>query len=65
MQETHKAIAGVIYSVKDAEFTVYEAMYFLPWLDSPTGLRPSACWPFEITLRHTTLGRVPLDGRSL
>jgi len=25
------------------------------------GLRPPHCQDFEITLRHTTLGRTPLD----
>jgi len=28
---------------------------------SPSGPRPPHCWCFEITLRHTTLGRIPLD----
>jgi hypothetical protein len=32
-----------------------------PWLDSPSGPRPSHCWGFEIRLRHTTLSRTPLD----
>ena len=34
---------------------------FFPWLDSPSELRTPHCWGFEITLRHTTLGRTPLD----
>jgi hypothetical protein len=32
----------------------------LSWLDIPSGPRPH-CRGFEITLRHTTLGRTPLD----
>jgi hypothetical protein len=31
------------------------------WLYSLGGQRPPRCWGFEITLRHTTLGRTPLD----
>ena len=33
--------------------------YFFSWLDSPSGRRFQ--WGFEITLRHTTLSRTPLD----
>jgi hypothetical protein len=33
--------------------------YFLfPWLYSSGGPRPPHCWGFEITLSHTTLGRI-------
>jgi hypothetical protein len=32
-----------------------------PWLDSHSGSRPPHCSGFEITLRHTALGRTPLD----
>ena len=35
--------------------------YIAPWLDSPCGPRPYHCWGSEITLRHTTFGRTPLD----
>jgi hypothetical protein len=35
-----------------------------PWLDSPSGLGPSHCRGFDITLRYTTCGRTPLDERS-
>ena len=34
---------------------------FFSWLDSTGGSRPYHCWGFEITLRHTTHGRTPLD----
>ena len=34
---------------------------FFLWLDSPRGPRPPHRWIFEITLRHTTLGRTSLD----
>jgi len=37
---------------------------FLPWCRSPTGPRPPHYRGFTITLRHTTLGRTPLDWRS-
>ena len=34
------------------------------WLIYPSGHRPLHCWGFVITLRHTTLGRTPLqEGR--
>ena len=29
--------------------------------DSPSGTGPPHCWGFEITLRHTTIGRTSLD----
>ena len=35
--------------------------FFIPWLGSPSGPRPIHCSGFEVTLRHTTLGRTPLD----
>ena len=31
---------------------------------APTWQRPPHCRGFMITLRHTTVGRTPLDGRS-
>ena len=34
--------------------------FFFSWLDSPSGPWPPR-WGFEITLRHTTLGRTRLD----
>jgi hypothetical protein len=34
---------------------------FLPWRDSPSGPRPYRYREFTITLRHKTLGRIPLD----
>ena len=39
--------------------------FFFPWLDSPHKRRPPHCWGFEITLRHITLGRTPLNGWSV
>ena len=38
--------------------------FFLPWRNSFSGPRPPLCGGFTITLRHTTLGRTPLDERS-
>ena len=38
--------------------------FFVSWLDSPGGPRTSNCRDFVITLRHNTLGRIPLDERS-
>jgi hypothetical protein len=35
--------------------------FFPTWLDTPSGSGPPHCWCFEIALRHTTLGRTPLD----
>jgi hypothetical protein len=35
------------------------------WLDRPSRPRPPHCWGFEITLRHTTLCRTTMDGRSI
>jgi hypothetical protein len=40
---------------------VIRILHFLSWLYSPSGPRPPHCWGFEITFRHTTLGRTPLD----
>jgi hypothetical protein len=34
------------------------------WFDSLSGLRPPHCRGFTIILRHTTLGRTPLDKGS-
>jgi len=34
---------------------------YLAWLDSPRGSRFPYYSGFEMTLRHTTLGRTPLD----
>jgi len=34
---------------------------FFSWLDSPRGPRRPHRWIFEITLRHTTLGRTSLE----
>jgi len=36
-------------------------MFVFLRLDSPSGPKPLHHWGFEITLRHTTLGRTPLD----
>ena len=36
-------------------------LFFLLWRNSPSGPRPPRCRGFMITLRHTTLGRTPLD----
>jgi hypothetical protein len=33
---------------------------YILWLHSPSGPRPPPCRGFEITLRHTTVGRTPL-----
>jgi hypothetical protein len=38
--------------------------HFFPWIGSSSGLRPTKCWYLEITPRHTTLGRTPLDEGS-
>jgi hypothetical protein len=35
--------------------------FFLPWRNSRGGPRPSYYRGFVITLRHTTLGRTPVD----
>jgi hypothetical protein len=36
-------------------------VFFFLWLDSPSGSRPPDCRDFETTLRHTKLGRTPMD----
>ena len=36
-------------------------LIFFPLFNSPSGSRPPHWWGFEITLRHTTFGRTPLD----
>jgi len=35
--------------------------FFLPWHNSPSGPSPSHYQGFKIPLRHTTLGRTPLN----
>jgi hypothetical protein len=35
--------------------------FFFQWLDIPSGPSPPHCRGFTITLRHTILGRTPLD----
>jgi len=37
------------------------AHFYLPWRNSPSGSRPPHFRGFMITLRHTPLGRNPLD----
>jgi len=37
------------------------SFFFFVWIDGPSGPRCHSPWGFEITLRHTTLGRNPLD----
>jgi len=44
--------------------TTRTSLQFSTWLDSPSGFRPHF-WGFEITLRHYTLGRTPLDEWSV
>jgi hypothetical protein len=48
-----------------AHFTVINEIFpvnnFFSCLNSPRGPISPYCWGFEITLRHTTLGRTPLD----
>jgi hypothetical protein len=42
-------------------YCVIQCIFLFSWLDSPSGPRPPPCRGSEITLRHTTLGRTPLD----
>jgi len=39
----------------------YVLRFVKPWRNSPSGPRPPHYRGFMITLRHTTLGRTPLD----
>ena len=39
--------------------------WFLQTATAPSGPRPSPYWCFEIRVRHTTLGRTPLDELSV
>ena len=41
-------------------FVSWIQIYFL-WLDNPSEPKDPQYWGFEITRRHTTLGRSPLD----
>jgi hypothetical protein len=34
---------------------------YLPWRNNYSGPRPPRCHGFKITVRHTTLGKTPLD----
>ena len=40
---------------------IFPVIFFSPMADSPSGPRPPRCWGFENTIRHTALGRTPLD----
>jgi hypothetical protein len=44
-----------------ASSTFSPIKFFFPWRDSPSGPRPPHYRGFMITLRHTTLGRTPVD----
>ena len=44
--------------------TMLRSVLFLPWRNSPSRPRPPHFRRITITLRHTTLGRTPLDERS-
>jgi len=41
-----------------------QSLISFSWLSIPNGLRPPLYWGFVITLRHTPLGRTPLDDGS-
>ena len=45
------------------KYTIFSEwnIFLLPWRNSPIEARPSRYRGFTITLRHTTLGRTPLD----
>jgi len=46
----------------DIKFSIYHKLIFSPWCNSPLcEPRPPHYRGFTITLRHTTLGRIPLD----
>jgi hypothetical protein len=56
------AIHGVIFlTILPLHYLI---LHYYSWFDSPSRSRPTHCSGFEITLRHTTLGRTPLDERS-
>jgi hypothetical protein len=40
---------------------VGQGLLIVSWLHSPSGPGPPYCWSSAITLRHTILGRTPLD----
>ena len=42
-------------------YLVFNILAFWPCATAPSGPSPSHCRGFMITLRHTTLGRTPLD----
>jgi hypothetical protein len=45
---------------------LFAILFFFQWLESPLGGQGClSFWGFTITLRHTTLGRTPLDERSV
>ena len=44
-----------------SHFLSFWHLFFLLWLNSPNGPGPTHYRGFMITLRHITLGRIPLD----
>jgi hypothetical protein len=45
-------------------FTIFTSLFSFYGATAPSGPGPPCCRGFTITLRHTTLGRTPLDERS-
>jgi hypothetical protein len=57
--------AGSIFLFATFQWSNCNNSFFLPWHNSPpSGSEPPHYPGFMITLRHTTLGRTPLDERS-
>jgi hypothetical protein len=50
-----------ISSAGNMELTSLGNFFCHQWLDSPSGPRPPHYQGITITLRHTTVGRTPLD----
>jgi hypothetical protein len=52
------------HTVINQHWRLLNMTFFLPWRNNTSGPRPPHYRGFTITLRHTTLGRTPLDELS-
>jgi hypothetical protein len=59
--QTYINLAKIFHEIKWIVTGGQQFLIFFSWFDSPRGSRPPHCRGFEITFRHTTVGRTPLD----
>jgi hypothetical protein len=59
--EGSSTVGGEVTKACELKEVLYYFSIFLPWLNNSSGPRPPHYRGFIITLRHTTVGRTPLD----